>query len=187
VGSYCVELAKIIESRGALLFGEFTLSSGLKSNYYLDLRRLLGDWGSYKRVVEMLAERAVRDFGDFDVVVGVATAGIPWASGLAFLLGKGLAYVRSEAKAHGTSRVVEGAPGPGRCIVVDDVATTGASLEAAVRSLEGVCEVVGALVIVDRLQGAGERLERLGVRLSSLVDIRELFKCMGRESLELDR
>ncbi len=180
---YCRELANIIVSREALLFGEFTLSSGLKSNYYLDLRRLLGDGGSYRRVLELLAERALKDIGDFDVVVGVATAGIPWASGLALMLGKGLAYVRSEVKQHGTSRVVEGAPKPGStCIVVDDVATTGSSLESAIRSLSGVCNVVGALVIVDRLQGASERLKGLGVKLVSLLTVKELMDCIKRES-----
>jgi len=177
---YCRELADIILSREALLLGEFTLSSGLKSNYYLDLRRLLGDWRSYRRVLELLAEKASRELGGFDVVVGVATAGIPWASGLALMLGKGLAYVRSEVKQHGTSRVVEGAPRPGsKCVIVDDVATTGSSLENAVRSLAGVCDVVGALVIVDRLQGARERLEGLGVRLVSLLTVEELFECTG--------
>jgi len=74
---YCRELANIIASREALLFGEFTLSSGLKSNYYLDLRRLLGDWSSYKRVLELLAEKVLKEFESFDVVVGVATAGMP--------------------------------------------------------------------------------------------------------------
>jgi len=177
---YCRELANIIASREAILFGEFTLSSGLKSNYYLDLRRLLGDASSYKRVLELLAEKVLKEFESFDVVVGVATAGIPWASGLALMLGKGLAYVRSEVKQHGTSRVVEGAPRPGsRCIVVDDVATTGSSLENAVGSLEGVCNVVGALVIVDRMQGARERLGERGVKLVSLLTVRELLDCLG--------
>jgi orotate phosphoribosyltransferase len=48
-----------------------------------------------------------------------------------------------------------------------------------VRSLAGVCDVVGALVIVDRLQGARERLEGLGVRLVSLLTVEELFECTG--------
>ena len=47
------------------------------------------------------------------------------------------------------------------------------------RSLAGVCDVVGALVIVDRLQGARERLEGLGVRLISLLTVEELFECSG--------
>lgn len=178
---FCRELARIIVSRGALLFGNFTLSSGLRSNYYLDLRRLLGDSRSYRRVVDLLAMKALEDYNDFDVVVGVATAGIPWASGIALTLGKAMAYVRSEVKAHGASKIVEGDPPPGKCIVVDDVATTGASLESSIKNLTGVCEVVGALVIVDRLQGARERLSSIGVRLSSLVTIEELLKCIGIE------
>ncbi|MFN4046263.1 MAG: orotate phosphoribosyltransferase [Acidilobaceae archaeon] len=178
----CRELARIIESRQALLFGEFTLSSGLKSNYYLDMRRLLGDYKSYRGTLELLASKAESTFKDFDTIVGVATGGIPWAAGLALIMGKSLAYVRLERKGHGTHGVVEGAPPHGKCIVVDDVATTGASLESAVEVLKGHCEVVGVLVIVDRLQGAGERMKRANVRMESVATVEELFECI--KSLE---
>ncbi|MEN2999381.1 MAG: orotate phosphoribosyltransferase [Acidilobaceae archaeon] len=168
-----MELAELIAARGALLFGEFTLSSGAKSNYYLDLRKLLGDAATFRRGVELLAGKA-RELEPFEVVAGVATAGIPWASAAALLLGKGVAYVRAEPKTHGTGSSVEGEP-RGRCIVVDDVATTGGSLERAVLALRPLCEVRGALVLVDRLQGARERLEALGVRLTSVATIEEVM------------
>jgi orotate phosphoribosyltransferase len=68
--------------------------------------------------------------------------------------------------------------------VVDDVATTGSSLENAIRGLEGLCNVVGALVIVDRMQGAGERLREHGVKLVSLLTIEELLKCFDQSTLK---
>ncbi len=174
----CRELARIVESRQALLFGEFTLSSGLKSNYYLDMRRLLGDYKSYRETLELLAYKAESAFKEFDIIVGVATGGIPWAAGLALVMGKSLAYVRLEKKGHGTLGVVEGAPPYGKCIIVDDVATTGASIESAVEVLKGHCEVVGVLVIVDRLQGAGERLKKINIKMESVATVEELFECM---------
>ncbi|MCS7106520.1 MAG: orotate phosphoribosyltransferase [Acidilobaceae archaeon] len=168
-----MELAELIEARGALLFGEFTLTSGAKSSYYLDLRKLLGDGRSFRRAAELLAGRA-RELEPFDVAVGVATAGIPWASAIALLMGKGVAYVRSEPKAHGTGSLVEGEP-RGKCVVIDDVATTGGSLERAVLAVRSLCEVRGALVLVDRLQGARERLAALGVRLVSVATVEEIM------------
>ncbi|MCX8196558.1 MAG: orotate phosphoribosyltransferase [Acidilobaceae archaeon] len=168
-----MELAELVRARGALLFGEFTLSSGAKSNYYLDMRKLLGDSRAFRRASELLAERA-KELEPFEVVAGVATAGIPWAAAVALMLNKGVAYVRSEAKGHGTGSLVEGDP-RGSCIVVDDVATTGASLERAASALKPFCEVKGAVVLVDRLQGAGERLERLGVKLLSVATIKDII------------
>lgn len=170
------ELAEIVKGRGALLFGEFTLSSGAKSSYYLDLRRLLGDARSFTAVSSMLAERS-QALESYDVVVGVATAGIPWAAAVALLRGKGVAYVRSEAKGHGTASLVEGMP-RGRCVIIDDVATTGSSIKRAAEALSGLCDVVGALVIVDREEGAKERLEREGIRLESVAKIGEIMKCL---------
>lgn len=170
------ELAKIVQSRGALLFGEFTLSSGAKSNYYLDLRRLLGDPESFSAVAAMLAKRS-ESLESYDTVVGVATAGIPWAAAIALIRKKGTAYVRSEAKGHGTGKLVEGSP-RGRCIIVDDVATTGSSVMRAAEALAGLCEVVGILVIVDREEGAREKLESRGLRLESVAKISEIMKCL---------
>ncbi|MEM0366194.1 MAG: orotate phosphoribosyltransferase [Acidilobaceae archaeon] len=181
--NYCRALARIIASRRALLFGDFILSSGIKSKYYLDLRKLLGDPESFKTTIDILAQKALEYYGSFDVVVGVATAGIPWASGLALKLGKGLAYVRSEVKGHGVETLVEGLPFHGDCIVVDDVATTGASIERVVLAVKPYCNVKGALVLVDRLQGARERLERINIRLSYVVDIRGLVECLREENI----
>ncbi|HFC49558.1 MAG TPA: orotate phosphoribosyltransferase, partial [Thermofilum sp.] len=89
---------------------------------------------------------------------------------------KPLIYVRKERKEHGTKKIIEGDFKPGaKVLVVDDVATTGGSILRAVNALRSAGLVVEhALVVVDRLEGAEEALSRVGVRLFSLVTLKDL-------------
>ncbi|MEM1873887.1 MAG: orotate phosphoribosyltransferase [Acidilobaceae archaeon] len=180
------ELAEAMVERRALMVGEFTLTSGRKSRFYLDLRRLLGDPESFSRTVEMLLDKA-RELEPYETVVGLATAGIPWATAIALLSGKKLAYARSEVKEHGTRSSVEGLleGEETRCILVDDVATTGGTIERAARTLRdsGVCRVEAALVILDRLQGARENLEKAGVKLHAVATIADVVECLAKRGL----
>ncbi|MEM0340431.1 MAG: orotate phosphoribosyltransferase [Acidilobaceae archaeon] len=175
------ELVDLLLERKAFMIGDFTLSSGKKSSFYLDLRRLLGDPVSFSKTVEALLAEA-RDLEPYDTVVGLATAGIPWATALALTSGKRLAYVRSEAKEYGTKSSIEGLleNEGGICVLVDDVATTGGTLKKAIKALSetNVCKVKAALVIIDRLQGAREALAELSVELRAVTNIAELVQCM---------
>lgn len=171
-------VAEILVRVGAFKVGEFRLSSGGVSRYYIDVRRVWGNPLHSERLVS-LAAAAVRILGlDFDVIAGVATGGIPLASMLALRLGAPLAYVRAERKDHGLGKLVEGASVEGaRVLVIDDVATTGGSIEratAVIRAGGGIVE--DALVVVDRGEGAKERLERAGVRLWSLTTLKNIIE-----------
>jgi orotate phosphoribosyltransferase len=185
-------LADALFRIGALRFGRFTLASGRSSSYYLDLRVLPSDpeaYGlaisAYQTVAKGIGER------NFDAIAGVATAGVTASSPLAYMLKKPMLYVRSEEKAHGLGRRVEGAVRPGwRTLVVDDLVTTGGSILSAVEALRGSgCVVKEALVLVDRLEGAKARLASAGVRLNSFIDIKELVEMLfaGKKVTKADR
>ncbi len=173
-------LARLLARCGALLVGEFKLSSGAVSPVYIDARRLLGDPEARAAVSSMLAAHAAEIMDEVDVVAGMATAGIPWATLLASMYGKPLAYVRSRSKQHGLGRLLEGAECRGkRVLLVDDVATTGGSLLRGVAAVRGEGGVVDyALVIVDRGQGAAERLSEEGVRLLALATLKDILASM---------
>lgn len=159
---------------GAVRIGEFTLTSGLKSPFYIDLRRIYSYPDLAREIVERLLEKT--DLSDIDGVVGIATAGIPLASYIACVKNLPLAYVRIERREHGTMSQVEGDVEGRRVLIVDDVATTGGSIERAVEILRiSRANPLKALVIVDREQGAGERLSKIGVRLYRLYTAREIF------------
>ncbi len=166
-----VELYK----HGMVKIGEFKLSSGLTSPFYIDIRKLYSYPDLARRVVIELASRIPLD--NIDVIAGVETAGIPLATYLSCITGKPLVYVRKEKKQHGTKSAVEGDVNGKRVVVVDDVVTTGASLLRAIQNVreEGGIPVY-AVVVVDRNQGARELLKSNGVELISLTTALDIFR-----------
>jgi len=91
-----------------------------------------------------------------------------------------LVYPRKEAKSYGTQRQVEGTFQPGqRALVIDDVLTTGgAKLEAIAPVRAAGLVVEGILVVVDREQSGARTLSAAGLRLHSVLKIRELLACL---------
>jgi orotate phosphoribosyltransferase len=172
------ELARLVVDVGAVRLGEFKLSSEARSSVYVDLRVMPMHPREFRRALEILAEvarEAMRE-SEAEVIAGVATGGIVWAIGLALALEAPATYVRLQAKGHGTSRRVEADVSGRGVLVVDDVATTGSSIAGAVEALrEAGARVGAALVVVDRLQGARERLESMGVRLYAGTTLREVL------------
>jgi len=171
------ELCEVLVRIGALRFGAFVLSGGKWSPYYIDMRVVPSFPGAFRRVGEIyveLAKNVVKD-ENFLRVAGIPTAGVPFASLLAFFLSKPFLYVRKEVKTHGRQRRVEGILHPGDLVLlVDDLVTSGGSLlEAAdaVRSEGGV--VRDALVLIDRQEGGGKALAKADIRLHSLVRMSE--------------
>lgn len=176
-----VTIAEALFSIGALKFGKFTLASGRTSSYYLDLRMIPSFPEAYALVVSAYEDVAERiGVGNFDVIAGVATAGITFSSPLAFLLKKPMVYVRKEEKGHGLGKAVEGALAPGKkVLVIDDLVTSGGSIISAVEPLRKAGCVVGdAAVLVDRLEGGKSNLESAGVRLSAFAEIMELAEVL---------
>lgn len=166
-------------NKEALKRGEFTLSSGKKSNYYLDGRAItLAPEGAYlvaSIILDMIKGDAI------DAVGGPTLGADPIVGALAYL-----AYTRSipiktfivrkAAKEHGTQRQIEGPAlkKDSRVILVDDVATTGKALVEAKEALDKAgIKAERAIVIVDRLEGAGQNLARAGLKLESIFDIKD--------------
>jgi orotate phosphoribosyltransferase len=161
---------------GMVKIGSFKLTSGLESPYYIDLRQLYSYPELRSRVVEELIER-FEILKSSDVVVGIATSGLALAAFIAAKLNKPLAYVRIERKEHGSRSLVEGNVSGKTVVIVDDVATTGGSLEHAVTALESLGAIpLAAVTVVDREQGARQRLKNIGIELYSLITSREIFE-----------
>lgn len=126
----------------------FTWASGILSPIYCDNRVALSHPPVRSFLKNALAEKS-RDFASFDVVAGVATAGIPHGALLADVLEKPFVYVRSSAKDHGRRNQIEGELKPGqKVLVVEDLISTGGSCLLAVDALRDAgAEVVGVLAI----------------------------------------
>lgn len=178
------ELVKKMYLEGIIEFGEFILSSRRKSNYYIDLRKCLSKPDLYLPIVKLYVD--LISTVEFDVIVGVATGGIPWASMVAYELKTPLAYVRSEKKEHGKTSIVEGEIKPGfKAVIVDDVATTGKSIRSAAEILRSYSLIVeDAVVAVDRREGAEELLKSLGIKLHYIISTPQMFKFLREYGVE---
>jgi len=168
-----MKFSDILLERKLLLIGNFILTSGKQSPYYIDLRRL-PSYPEFSTIVDE-AIKVVKNI-DFDIIVGIATGGVILASYLACRLNKPVGYIRVERKGHGTDRLLEADVEGKRVLIVDDVSTTGGSIESAAREImKNGGKVVGALVIVDREEGARERLKTLGIELYALYKITSIL------------
>lgn len=162
---------------GVIKIGDFKLSSGLSSPFYIDMRKIYSYPELAKRIVlEFLRELPL---DDIEVFVGVESAGIPLAAYMSCLSGKPMAYVRKEKKNYGSGSIVEGDVASKRVAVVDDVITTGNSiLKAVINLMESGAIPIKVAVLVDREQGAEKLLSKYGIKLYSLLKARDLFKSL---------
>jgi orotate phosphoribosyltransferase len=162
----------------ALVIGDVTLTSGKQAKYLIDAKRAILRPAGFKALGELVAEEARRV--DATAVGGITMGADPIAcSALAGGADVKAFFIRKERKEHGLSRWVEGPPlDPGeRCLVVEDVVTTGGStIKAIERVREEGQEVAGVLVILDRLEGGGEALQKAAgdapyVALTTIDDV----------------
>lgn len=181
-------IAEILVRSGAVSFRTspfFRFTSGVESPVYVDNRQLLGNVEARLEVVEALVETA-RPLA-VAALAGTATAGIPWGAWMADRLSLPFLYVRSEAKAWGKQRAVEGAaPEGARVLVIEDLAYTAGSLVSAAENLRDAGFVVGdALTIASYdMPSAQARLQSLGLRHITLTTIDQALAAAQRaESL----
>ncbi|MDO8368142.1 MAG: orotate phosphoribosyltransferase [Saprospiraceae bacterium] len=126
----------------------FTWASGMLSPIYCDNRVALSHPGVRTFLKNCLAEKS-REFGTFDVVAGVATAGIPHGALLADVLEKPFVYVRNSAKDHGRRNQIEGElKTDQRVLVVEDLISTGGSCLLAVDALREAGAVVAGVLAI---------------------------------------
>ena len=181
------EFATFLHQKGIIKFGDFTLASGKKSSYYVDLRLVPSYPHQFRTMIKYLQNNITESVGlsSFDSLVSVPTGGLVIASALAIETIKPLIYVRSKPKDYGTSKSVEGQIQEGmKVVMIDDVATTGGSVVNAIKSLkEANITIEDAYVIVNRMEGADEALKELGVKLHSITNIIQITQALHEQKL----
>jgi orotate phosphoribosyltransferase len=162
----------------ALVIGEVVLTSGQLAQYLVDAKRAILLPAGFKALAELVAAQA-REWGA--TAVGGMTMGADPIACAALAGGADVKafFVRKEAKSHGLSRRIEGpllAPDD-RCMLVEDVVTTGGSTIRAIEALKGEGHAIcGVLAICDRLAGGAARIEQAsGAPYVALTTIDEVY------------
>ncbi len=126
----------------------FTWASGIISPIYCDNRLALSHVEVREIITEAFEYKAEK-FGKFDVIGGVATAGVPHGAILAAKMGLPFVYVRAAAKEHGKKNLIEGRLLPGQKVLLieDLISTGGSSLKAVEAVRENGNEVMGVMAI----------------------------------------
>lgn len=175
-------LVALLRSRSVLL-GDFVLSSGRRSTYYVDCRKTTMHAEGLD-LIGQLGLAALRERGWAADAVGGLTLG---ADPVAYAVARASCSappvvnaftVRKAAKTHGAGRRIEGCFEPGaRVVIAEDVITTGGSaLEAAQAVRDEGGSVLGVLAVVDREEGGRAAIEHAGLSVHALVRIGQLVE-----------
>ena len=155
----------------------FTFVSGIKSPIYCDNRYIIGFPKHRKIIVDAFVD--ILKNKDFDIVGGTATAGIPWASFIAYELNKPLCYIRAEKKEHGKGKQIEGAECKDKkLILIEDLISTGSS---SIKAFEASKEdgAIGLEIISIfsyEFEKANKNFEDAKIKFSSLSNFSTLMK-----------
>ncbi|MFD1563596.1 orotate phosphoribosyltransferase [Haloarchaeobius amylolyticus] len=166
-------LIDALRAADAVQFGEFELSHGGTSEYYVDKYLFETDPGCLELIAEAFAER----LDDDDKLGGVALGGVPLAAATSVAADVPYVIARKQRKDYGTANLVEGRLEEGEEVVVlEDIVTTGTSLVDAIEALRDAgATVERALVVVDRQEGGRENVEDADVEMEALVTAEELL------------
>ena len=168
-------LIDLLKDNEVFLEGDFTLASGKKSNYYVNMKKAI----TYPEILSAIADLITNQIKNenLDKVAGPALGAVPIATAVSLKSNLPLLMIRKEEKGYGTSKLIEGDLEKGdEVVVVEDVTTSGGSLLKAIKAIEDNGGVVKkAISIVDRLEGAQETFYKENILFEPLIRVNEFF------------
>jgi orotate phosphoribosyltransferase len=175
------ELVNFLYDINAIRLGNFTLSSGSVSRFYIDLRLLQSYPVYFRKAISLLKMLVLQRIGldEFDYICSIPTSGTIFGSSLSFELFKPHIYVRKDTKGYGTQKKLEGDLKPGsRVLFVEDVVTTGNSLLTAVKAITDQTRCNRVVVLIDREQGTAEKFREYNMTIDSAISINQAIEIL---------
>lgn len=174
-------LLKILREK-SVSYGDFTLSSGRKSGYYVDSKLTTFDPEGVSLVGKLVFE-IIKNKGEGISAVGGLTMGADPVAIATTIAAMNEKYplkgfsVRKEAKPHGKRKLIEGnLDTKDKVVILDDVITTGTSTIKAINAVrEFGCDIIAVVALVDRLEGGTEKIRKLGYDVHTIFTIDDLL------------
>jgi len=178
-------VTRLFDIGAVKLGGEWKLKSGILSPVYVDLRLTV----SHPEVLDSVATSLVQSLTNaspglaYDLICGVPYTALPFATAVSLQTRKPMVMRRKEAKDYGTKKIIEGDFGVGqRCLIVEDLVTSGLSVMETVEPLEAVgLQVSDVVVLLDRQQGGRENLSMRGIKLHAVLTMNEVLDILQNE------
>ncbi|MDD1704913.1 MAG: orotate phosphoribosyltransferase [Methanoregula sp.] len=165
-------IAELLIRFKAIELGEFTLASGAKSTYYVDVKSAV----TQPELLAAIARTVTRSH-EFDVIAGVAVGGVSLAVATSLESKKPYAIIRAAEKSHGKKDPIIGSVMGKNVLLIEDVTTSGGSARYGIESLRRAgATATRVITVVDREQGAGEMLKSHNIQLIPLVKVSVLLK-----------
>ena len=172
------DIKQILKECGTIKFGDFTLDSGKKSRYYIDVRKAVTKPKTLRIICDHIVEKMKNHVIEPDYIACVELGGVPIGVLVADRTGLPLIIVRKDAKDHGTKGRLMGDFEKGKtALLLEDVTTTGGSISNAINALrnEGL-HVETVITVVDRQEGAEETISGMGIILIPLTTARDILR-----------
>lgn len=172
-------LLEIIKERSFLTGRTFTLASGATSDYYLDMKPTTFHPEGLSLIADLVFEM-LREGGEIDAIGGLELGAVPIINAVCARSWPDSPIegfvVRKEKKGHGTDNKIDGNFRDGTTVVlIEDVTTKGGSVMQAVRAVQDRGATVKKIItIVDRLEGAGDNLAKVGILLLPIFTTADL-------------
>jgi orotate phosphoribosyltransferase len=174
-----LELSKALMKIGSLQFGTFDVGEGKYTTFYLNLSHIPSYPSIFRLCVDLLIKRSKGM--SFDAVCGIPVKGLTLASVFSFYLEKPLIYTRNERSKEERRFVIGSIDVGSKVLIVDDIVSSGRTIIRAADMIrnEGY-EISDALVLIDRLEGAAELLNKNKILLHSVSDILRIAQVLKK-------
>lgn len=172
------DIKQILKGSGAIKFGDFELTNGGRSKYYIDVKKAATKPKTLRVICDHIVEKMKNHVIEPDYIACVELGGVPIGVMVSDRTNLPLIIVRKEIKDHGTKTSLVGDFEIGKtALLLEDVTTTGGSVLSAINALknEGLY-VDTVMTIVDRQEGADEALSRIGIVLIALTTARDILR-----------
>ena len=175
----CDNIIKSLINNDCIKIGNFKLKTGDFSKYYFDMKNLVSHPELLCTIGDSLYELFKND--EFDLICGVPLGGLPVSSYISTKYSIPMIMVRDEVKSYGTNKQIEGNyKKTDRCIIIEDVVTSGGSVEKNINILKTEVNIIGVIVIIDRQQGY-----TCSIPLKSLINKTDIVRYKLKEIMSL--